>query len=101
MDVQKKLDEIVATVQGARSMPMSASCVVNRADLLALLAEVRDALPNSLAQAQELIGGREQMVEQARQEAERIIEAAHAERGSIVSDTQVATSLTSEEERKL
>ncbi|MFF9475270.1 ATP synthase F0 subunit B [Streptomyces roseolus] len=101
MDVQKKLDEIVATVQNARSMPMSASCVVNRADLLALLEEVRDALPNSLAQAQELIGGREQLVEQARREAERIIEAAHAERGTIVSDTQIARQSQEEADRIL
>ncbi|MFF8379102.1 ATP synthase F0 subunit B [Streptomyces sp. NPDC015661] len=101
MDVQKKLDEIVATVQGARSMPMSASCVVNRAELLSLLEEVREALPGSLAQARELIGGREQMVEQARQEAERIIEAAHAERGSIVSDTQVARESQEEADRIL
>ena len=41
MDVQKKLDEIVETVGNARSMPMSASCVVNRAELLAMLEEVR------------------------------------------------------------
>ncbi|MFF0272929.1 MULTISPECIES: ATP synthase F0 subunit B [unclassified Streptomyces] len=101
MDVQKKLDEIVATVQGARSMPMSASCVVNRAELLALLEEVREALPGSLAQAQELIGGRAHMVEQARQEADRIIEAAHAERGSIVSDTQVARQSQEEADRIL
>ncbi len=101
MDVQKKLDEIVATVQGARSMPMSASCVLNRAELLALLEEVREALPGSLAQAQELIGGREQLVERARQEAERIIEAAHAERGSIVSDTQVARESQEEADRIL
>ncbi|MFF2773646.1 ATP synthase F0 subunit B [Streptomyces sp. NPDC058052] len=101
MDVQKKLDEIVATVQNARSMPMSASCVVNRADLLALLDEVQGALPNSLAQAQELIGGRDQMVEHARQEAERIIEAAHAERGTIVSDTQIARQSQEEADRIL
>ncbi|MFF4169265.1 ATP synthase F0 subunit B [Streptomyces sp. NPDC001744] len=101
MDVQKKLDEIVATVRSARSMPMSASCVVNRAELLALLEEVREALPGSLAQARELIGDREQMVEQARREAERIIEAAHAERGSIVSDTQVARESQEEADRIL
>ncbi|MFE6224382.1 cell division initiation protein [Streptomyces sp. NPDC057854] len=101
MDVQKILDEIVATVQNARSMPMSASCVVNRADLLALLDEVQGALPNSLAQAQELIGGRDQMVEEARREAERIIEAAHAERGTIVSDTQIARQSQEEADRIL
>ncbi|AZQ37663.1 cell division initiation protein [Streptomyces cyaneochromogenes] len=101
MDVQKKLDEIVASVSGARSMPMSASCVVNRAELLAMLEQVREALPGSLAQAQELIGDREQMVEQARQEAERIIQGAHAERGSLISDTEVARRSQAEAERIL
>ncbi|MEU7282750.1 cell division initiation protein [Streptomyces sp. NPDC045431] len=101
MDVQKKLDEIVETVRNSRSMPMSASCVVNRAELLAMLEEVRQALPGSLAQAQELIGGREQLVEQARAEAERIIEAAHAERGSLISDTQIARRSQEEADRIL
>ncbi|MGW5971503.1 cell division initiation protein [Streptomyces sp. NPDC055186] len=101
MDVQKKLDEIVAAVSGARSMPMSASCVINRAELLSMLEEVRAALPDSLAQAQELIGDREQMVEQARQEAERIIEGAHAERGSLISGTEVARRSQSEADRIL
>lgn len=101
MDVQKKLDEIVATVSGARSMPMSASCVVNRAELLALLEEVRQALPGSLAQARELIGDREQMVEEARREAERIIETAHAERGSLVSGTEIARRSQAEADRIL
>ncbi|AIS00746.1 ATP synthase F0 subunit B [Streptomyces glaucescens] len=101
MDVQKKLDEIVAAVSSARSMPMSASCVVNRAELLSMLEEVRAALPDSLAQAQELIGDREQMVEQARQEAERIIAEAHAQRGSLVSGTEVARRSQAEADRIL
>ncbi|MFE2033508.1 ATP synthase F0 subunit B [Streptomyces scopuliridis] len=101
MDVQKKLDEIVDTVGSARSMPMSASCVVNRAELLAMLEEVREALPGSLAQAQELIGGREQLAEQARQEAERIIEAAHAQRSGLISDTAVARQSQEEADRIL
>ena len=62
VDVQKKLDEIAAAVANARSMPMSASCVVNRAELLAMLDEVAAALPDSLSQAQDLLGDREQMV---------------------------------------
>ncbi|WP_411101701.1 DivIVA domain-containing protein [Streptomyces sp. cmx-4-9] len=101
MDVQKKLDEIVAAVAGARSMPMSASCVVNRAELLARLEEVRQALPGSLAQAQELIGGREQLVEEARREADRIIESAHDQRGSLISDTEVARRSQAEADRIL
>ncbi|MER6141754.1 cell division initiation protein [Streptomyces sparsogenes] len=101
MDVQKKLDEIVETVGNARSMPMSASCVINRAELLAMLEEVRAALPDSLAQAQELIGGRDRMVEEAHQEAQRIIESAHAQRGSLISDTEVARKSQEEADRIL
>ncbi len=101
MDVQKKLDEIVEAVGSARSMPMSASCVVNRADLLLMLEEVRQALPGSLAQAQELIGDREQLAEQARQEAERIIESAHAQCGSLISDTEIARRSQEEADRIL
>ncbi|MFJ8446164.1 cell division initiation protein [[Kitasatospora] papulosa] len=101
MDVQKKLDEIVETVGNARSMPMSASCVVNRAELLAMLEEVREALPGSLAHAEELIGGSEQLVEQARQEAGRIIESARAERGSLISGTEIAQQAQAEADRIL
>lgn len=99
VDVQKKLDEIVEAITGARSMPMSASCVINRAELLAQLEEVRQALPGSLAQAQQVIGGSEQLVEQARQEAERIIDSARVERGSLVSDTAVARQSQDEADR--
>lgn len=101
MDVQNKLDEIVEAIGSARSMPMSASCVVNRADLLDMLEEVRQALPGSLAHAQELIGGREQLVEQARQEAERIIESAQARRSDLISDTEVARRSQAEADRIL
>ncbi|MXG25420.1 cell division initiation protein [Streptomyces sp. YIM 132580] len=101
MDVQKKLDEIVEAVGNARAMPMSASCVVNRAELLAMLEEVREALPGSLAHAQELIGGQEQFAEQARQEAERIIQSAHAQRSSLIAETEIARQSQSEADRIL
>ncbi|MCI3224379.1 cell division initiation protein [Streptomyces sp. NP-1717] len=101
MDVQKKLDEIVDAVGNARSMPMSASCVVNRGELLSLLEEVREALPGSLAQAQELLGGHEQLSEQARQEAERIVAAAHTERSTLISDTAIARTAQEEADRIL
>jgi vacuolar-type H+-ATPase subunit H len=101
VDVHQRLDEIVAAVENAKSMPMSASCVVNRADLLTRLDEVRKALPGSLAQAQELLGGREQVVAQAQQDARRIIEAAHAERGSLVEGTEVVQQAQAEAGRIL
>jgi hypothetical protein len=101
VDVQQKLDEIVSAVEGARAMPMSASCVVNRAELLAMLQELRESLPGSLAQAEQLLGGREQMVAEAQAEAQRIIESGHAERGSLVSGTEVVRQAQAEADQVL
>ncbi|MCC3774397.1 ATP synthase F0 subunit B [Streptomyces sp. UNOB3_S3] len=101
MDVQQKLDEIVSTVAGARALPMSASCVVNRAELLALLDEVRAALPGSLDRAREVIGDREQLVARAHEEAEAILASARAQRGSLISDTEVARQSREEADRIL
>ena len=55
-EVHAKLAEIAALVEGARAMPMSASCVVNRADLLGLLADLQSLLPDTITRAQEVLG---------------------------------------------
>ncbi|MFF4652352.1 ATP synthase F0 subunit B [Streptomyces sp. NPDC001380] len=101
MDVQNKLDDIVAAVESARAMPMSASCVVNRSELLGLLHELREALPSEISRAQAVMADHEQVVAEARAEAERIIHEAHGERGSLVSGTEVVRLSQTEADRIL
>lgn len=101
MDVQNKVDQIVAAVESARSMPMSASCVVNRAELVGLLQDLKSALPAELAHAQSVMADHEQVVADAEAEAERIIQGAHAERGSLISDTEVVRRAQAEADRIL
>ncbi|KJS59012.1 hypothetical protein [Streptomyces rubellomurinus] len=101
MDVQNQVDEIVAAVESARSMPMSASCVVNRAELIGLLNDLKAALPAELAQAQSVMADHGQLVADAQAEAERIIQGAHAERGSLISDTEVVRRAQAEADRIL
>ncbi|MEY9966362.1 vacuolar-type H+-ATPase subunit H [Streptacidiphilus sp. MAP12-16] len=101
MDVQQKLDEITATVENARSMPMSASIVVNKAELIAMLAELRDALPTELAQAQQTVQQGDQVVQEARREAERIVMEAQGERGRLISGTEIAMHSQAEADRIL
>ncbi|MGF1429764.1 cell division initiation protein [Kitasatospora sp. LaBMicrA B282] len=101
MDVQNRVDEIIAVVESARAMPMSASCVVNRAELVALLQDLRETLPAELAQAQSVMADHEQVVADAHGEAERIIQGAHAERGSLISDTEVVRRAQAEADKIL
>ena len=99
--VQDTLDRIQALVEEARSMPMSASCVVNRADLLALLDELRGRLPEAFTAAQDILGDREAVVQEGRDEAATIIAEAHQERARLVSETEVMQEAVAESERVL
>lgn len=101
MDVQAKLDEITALIEGARSMPMSASCVVNRSEVLAHLDELRSMLPTELASARRVIDDRSAVVAEGHGEAERIIEAAKAERARMIARTEVMKEASKEAEATL
>ena len=89
MDVHDKLDDLTALVESARSMPMSASCIVNRGEVLALLDELRAELPEEFDEAERILRERADVIDQARVEAEEIIAAAHEERMRLVSQTEV------------
>jgi hypothetical protein len=90
VDVHDKLDELISLVDNARAMPMSASCMVNRAEVLALLQDIKQLLPEEFRHAELLLRDREAVIEEGRREAERILASAHEQRGSLVSDTEVA-----------
>lgn len=99
MDAQAKLDEITALVESAKSMPLSASVLVNKAEMLALLDELRAGLPDELREAQWVIKDRDEVIDQGRKEAERIIADARTEQARLVSRTEVMKAATEEAER--
>lgn len=88
MDVLAKLDELVAVVESARAVPMSGACVVNRVELLALLDDVRELLPEELRYAELLLQDREAVVEEGRREAARLVAGARAEADRRIADAQ-------------
>jgi cell division septum initiation protein DivIVA len=98
VDVHAKLDELTALIEGARAMPMSASCVVNRAEVLAQLDELRAMLPTELTHARQVLDDKASVVAEGRAEADQIIEAAKAERARMISRTEVMREATREAE---
>ena len=91
MDVHDKLDQITALMEDARAMPMSASALVNRAEVIGLLDELRDLLPEQLHDADLLLSDREAVVAQGRSQAEQLLAKAQAEHDRLVEQTQVMT----------
>lgn len=89
MEIHDKLDELAEVIESARAVPMSASCMVNRADLLALLDQVRRQLPSDLTRADALLADAEGVRAQARRQGEEIVASAHEEKMRLVSQTEV------------
>ena len=89
MDVHAQLAELRRTVDQAKSMPMSASAVVNRGDLLGLIDELSGALEKAFADSQKVVSERDAVVAEGRSEADRIIADAQDEREKLISDTDV------------
>jgi cell division septum initiation protein DivIVA len=97
--VQTKLAEITALLESARSMPMSASCVVNRGELLGLLGELRELLPGEISKAQDVLQDKDDVLAEGRREAARIIAQAREERLRMLSEEEVYVQAQTEADR--
>jgi cell division septum initiation protein DivIVA len=69
--VFESLDALVTVVEEARGVPMTGNCVVPRGDVLELLDDVREALPGELDDAQDVLDRRDELIDDATQEAEQ------------------------------
>jgi len=98
-DLASKLDVIVEQVESARAMPLSSSCVINRTEMLAELGELRSLLPQEVKAAREVIDGRDDVLADARRDAEAILEEARAERVRLVARTEIVQQAQAEARR--
>ncbi len=88
-DIDARMRDLRVAIEGARSVPMSASVMINRAEYLDLLGALERAIDLTLSQASEVVGDREAMLAEGVTQAEEIVRAAEAEREALVSDTDV------------
>lgn len=90
MEVHEKLGELAALVSGARSVPLSSSVVVDREQVLRLVAEVRRLLPAEVQQAGDVLAQRDEVLDAARSQAEHLVVEARAE-AERLTDAQAVT----------
>jgi cell division septum initiation protein DivIVA len=73
------VDELTTVIENARSVPMSASCMVPRDHLLDLLDDLRESLPEDVQAAGAIVEQRTEILQQAQAEAERLTGATRGE----------------------
>lgn len=83
------LDALEQAVQAARAVPMSASVLVSRAELLDLVEQARTALPTQIGRADEVLAAADAERAAARADAERIEAAARRRAAELVEQESV------------
>jgi vacuolar-type H+-ATPase subunit H len=100
VDPLDRIDQIIAFVESARAMPMSrANCVVDRAETIGALEELRADLPGELRRSAALLEERDKIIDAGRREADRIIAEAEAEHARLVSVNEIVVSAEHEAAR--
>jgi cell division septum initiation protein DivIVA len=95
VELRQLIDRLRSMVETARSMPMSASVVVNKTELLGAIDELEASLPAAFAEA-ERAADHDGVVARARAEAERIVAEANRERDRLLADADVVTAARDE-----
>ena len=88
-DVETLLHRLADIIGNARPMPLSASVMVNRDELLELVEEALGRLPVELREARWLLKEREEFLAKAQREADDILDAARVQAERMVQRTEV------------
>ena len=100
MDSIEKLTSAITLVEEARGVPLSASCVVHRAEMLEILDEAREALPSEFESARKILETRDAIIEEARVSAEQMIALAREDVAQMVEQTSIVQ-IARDEARKI
>jgi cell division septum initiation protein DivIVA len=96
MDALEKLAAAITMVQEAKSVPLSASCIIHRGELLAILDQAQSALPSDLERAKKILKEQDRLIEDAKGSAEALISEAREEVSSMVAQTEIVAAARKE-----
>jgi cell division septum initiation protein DivIVA len=101
MDVIENIEAAIAAVEEARSVPLSASCVIHRGEMLELLENIKASFPNDLAKAITILRQQSEILENANLQADSIISQARDEVSRLVEQTAIVSAAKKESQRIL
>lgn len=73
MDIMYLVDRLEALVNASRRVPLSTRIMLEEADVLAIIEQLRQTIPGEIKQARRVLQDREQTIKQAQMEAEKIV----------------------------
>ena len=101
MNSIEKLTTAITVVEEARGVPLSASCVVHRGEMLEILEGARESLPADLFKAETLLAEKERIIEEGRASAEAMIATAREDVARMIEQTSIVQAARDEAQRIL
>ena len=98
-DFAAVIDELLAIIENAKSVPLSSSVLVSRDEVIDILLNAREAIPVELSRAKRLLVERDEIWALAEREANALIEEARAQAAHLVQRTEVVRQANSHAER--
>ena len=101
MDSIEKLNTAIAMIEEARGVPLSASCVVHRGEMLEILLSAREFLPVDFLTAESILQDRDQIIDEGRSSAEAMIATTREEVSRMIEQTSIVQAARDEAQRIL
>ena len=101
MDSIEKISTAITLIEEARGVPLSASCVVHRGEILEILDGAKEALPEDLYRAEDIIAQREKLIEEGRSSSEQMIATAREDVARMIEQTAIVQAARDEAQRIL
>ncbi|HMT05095.1 MAG: ATPase [Solirubrobacterales bacterium] len=89
MDVLVLIDKLDDLVHNARPVPLTDQVRVDREEIYDLLDQMRATIPEEIKQARWIVKERQEMLEEAKRESERVVREAREQQARLVSDEEV------------
>jgi F0F1-type ATP synthase membrane subunit b/b' len=99
MDLGTRIQQLEDLVREAKSMPLSSSALVNRDEVLELIRDMKESVPEEIKQARWVVKDREELLAKARTEGERIVEEARQEQLRLAGKEEVLQRAKEESDR--
>lgn len=101
MDSIEKLNTAIAMIEEARGVPLSASCVVHRGEMLEILQSARDFLPVDFLSAEAILQDRDRIIDEGRNSAEAMIATTREDVSRMVEQTSIVQAARDEAQKIL
>ncbi len=98
MDIVEHIDKIEELINQARKVPFTSNVMVSEDEIYELIDSLRQILPEEIKQARWIVKERKELLDEAKNEADRIVSEALDKASKLIAETEIIKKATKQAE---